>query len=262
MSGKTLLPERLVAYVDGELSAAEKAEVEALLAGSPAARQQLASYRNITAALGASEPDLETIDLVSAVRRQTTQPAPSRSPARMWRIPAFAGALAACAVLIVVVTNLARQDEVRTKGVAAVSSQRWAGVRLFHVAGSAAAAPVNTVVGRHDGVLVSYTNLGPAPFDYLMVFAVDADQQVRWLYPAWERASEDPQGIPVRKGVAEVELPTLIRPGWVVGPLTVHALFTRQPIGVHEVEAQLARPKGPLQLAESAQQTFTLTVTP
>lgn len=264
MSDKTLLPERLVAYLDGDLSAADRADVEAQLAGSPAARQQLASYRSLTAALGARELELESFDLVSAVRRQCAPPASPRSPApaHAWRLFAYAGALAACTALVVGVTSIVRRDEVRTKGVAAADPQRWAGVRLYRVSGTAAPAPIDAAVARQDGVLVSYTNLGPQPFDYLMVFAVDADQQVRWLYPAWERASEDPTGIAVRKGVAGVELPALIRPGWAVGPLTVHALFTRRPLGVHEVEAQLARGRGALSIAESAEQIFTLTVTP
>ena len=120
--------------------------------------------------------------------------------ARRW--PLYAGTLVAvaCAALVIGTTNLGRQDEVRTKGAAPADAQRWAGIRLYRVAAAEAPRPIDGNVGSRDGVLVSYTNLGPQPFDYLMVFAVDADKQVRWLYPAWERASEDPTAIAVRKG--------------------------------------------------------------
>ena len=130
------------------------------------------------------------------------------------------------------------------------------------MSGTAAPLPIDATVGSRDGVLVSYTNLGPQPFDYLMIFAVDADKQVKWLYPAWERESEDPTGIAVRRGVADLELHTLITPSFAVGPLTVHALFTRRPLGVHQVEAQLALGPGPLALAESAEQIISLNVQP
>lgn len=254
--------QRLIAYLEGDVAPSEAAEVEAQLAESPAARRRLDRYRAIAAALGSKEPELESLDLVSAVRRKAELPMGQPVRARRW--PLYAGTLVAvaCAALVIGTTNLGRQDEVRTKGAAPADAQRWAGIRLYRVAAAEAPRPIDGNVGSRDGVLVSYTNLGPQPFDYLMVFAVDADKQVRWLYPAWERASEDPTAIAVRKGVADLELSSLIRPSWAAGPLVVHALFTRRPLGVHEVEALLARTTGPLPLADSAEQIITLTVQP
>lgn len=267
MTDKLLLPQQLVAYLEHDLSPADAAEVEAQLADSPAARRQLQSYRKLTAALGAAAPELESLDLVSAVRRQVEQTNPPRPPVRARAGFVYAGVLAAaaCAALVMGVANLGLHDEVRKKGVTTSAPDRWAGVALYRVVGTAAPTPLDQDhrdLGSGDGVLVSYTNLGPLPFAYLMVFAVDSQRQVTWLYPAWERASEDPTAIPVRKGVAEVELRSLIRPSWAVGPVAVHALFTHRPLGVHEVEALLAQAPGPLALAHSVEQIITLNVQP
>lgn len=267
MTDKPGLPQQLFAYLERDLSPADAAAVEAQLADSPAARRQLESYRKITEALGAAAPELESLDLVSVVRRQVEQAAPPRPPVRARRGFLYAGVLAAaaCVGLMMGVTGLGLQDEVRKKGVTSPAPDRWAGVHLYRVAGTAAPTLLekdHPDLGSGDGVLVSYTNLGPLPFDYLMVFAVDAQRQVTWLYPAWERASEDPLAIPVRKGAAEVELRSLIRPRWAAGPVAVHALFLRRPLGVHEVEALLARAPGPLSLAESAEQIINLRVLP
>lgn len=263
MSKKGLLPHRLVAYMERDVSPSEAAAVEAQLAESPAARRRLASYRRIADTLGRPQPELESVDLVGAVASQLAPAAAGRpTRPRPWLLYAGALAAAACAAVILGWTRPDSRDEVRRKGSAAAHAQRWAGVRLYRAAGAEPPALVETEVSRRDGVLVSYTNLGPRPFDYLMVFAVDAERQVTWLYPAWERASDNPTAIPVHKGVADMELRALIRPNWALGRLTLHALFTRRPLGVHEVEAQLARAAGPLSIPDSEEQVLTFSVVP
>lgn len=264
MNDRTRLPQRLGAYLERDLSPSDTAEVEALLAESPTARRRLECYQKIVDALAKTEPALESLDLVTAVRQQMAQPAPPSRPRRApgWVVYTAGLAAAAFAVLTVGLRHIGGGDEVRSKGVAASASQRWAGIRLYRVTDNKPPVPIDGVVRVQDSVLVEYTNLGPEPFDYLMVFAVDAQKQVAWLYPAWEQASEDPVSIMARKGVVGQELRSLIRPVWAVGPLTIHALFTRQPLHVREVEAMLAHTTGLLPVADAAEQLISLTVAP
>jgi hypothetical protein len=87
--------------------------------------------------------------------------------------------------------------------------------------------------------LFSYTNLGPHPFDYLMIFATDASAEVRWFYPAWESAADNPQSIAITRGGANVPLGELVQQDAAEGPLSLYALFTARPLSVKEVEAWL-----------------------
>jgi beta-glucosidase len=45
-------------------------------------------------------------------------------------------------------------------------------------------------------LLFSYTNVGPAPFEYLMIFGIDARDDVHWFFPA--RESDSPTARPER----------------------------------------------------------------
>jgi hypothetical protein len=94
-------------------------------------------------------------------------------------------------------------------------------------------------MARNDELLFSYTNLGAQPFDYLMIFAKDADAEVRWFYPAYESAAENPLSIAIARGRANVPLGELVQQEVADGPLALYALFTTRPLSVLEVEAWL-----------------------
>jgi hypothetical protein len=219
------MKDKLPAYFEGELPPSEAAAVEAELKKSPELRRRLERYREIAGVLGRTEPELEALDLAAAVRRQRPP-----APRRRWIWPVMAAA--ACLALFVAL----RPPEFRAKG---AGDGSWAGISLHRVR-DGRPVPVDGTVGSVDGVLVSYNNLGPHPYQYLMVFAVGEDGRVAWLHPGWERASEDPVSVAIQPGAA-VELRTLIHPSWAAGRVTLHALFTHQPLRVRQVEAALPR---------------------
>jgi hypothetical protein len=254
----------LAAYAERELPPSEAKEVEAELAGSPELRRRLDRYRELCDALAAPIPELERLDLAAMVSaRARVAPAPRPSVrSRPW---VWSGALAAAACVALAVGMVGRrprptEGEVRARGGAQPDGERWQGVRLFLVKDGSAPTPLADGVGVHDGVLVSYSNLGPKPFDFLMVFAVDSQGQVAWLYPAWEKSDEDPSSVPIRRSVAGVELRSLIHPAWTVGRVTIHALFTRQALKVREVEAMLSAQR--LIIPDSAEQHVEISVVP
>lgn len=247
-------PDRLLAYALDDLPPSEVASVEAELAASPEARRTVDEVRAITSALASPEPELEALDLASAVRAQAARPA---KPPRRWL--RWTGALAAAASVALAIGVVSFRDRVREKGSVTNDAQRWAGVRLFRTVGEGPPQPLAATIGRSDGILVSYSNLGPRPFSHLMVFTVDARREVSWLYPAWQRPTDDPESVPLSPG-ATVELRERVTPTWSAGRSTIYALFTHEPHRVREIEALLAR--GEPALEGALVQRFEVTVTP
>ena len=86
----------LSAYLEGEVTASERAVIETELVNSASARRTLAQLRNLSELLAAPDADLEAIDLAARVRAASRQPAAAR-PASAPRFRAlWLGGLAAC----------------------------------------------------------------------------------------------------------------------------------------------------------------------
>lgn len=260
-SGRETVPsvEVLAAYVEGEVTPSETVEIEAALAESARARRDVAELRAIRSTLARPLPELESIDLARRIEQAVAQlaagaPVVTRSRRRWPAALGLVAALAAAAAVVLVPRlrtwapdRVRLEDEVRVKAAAPATpeARRWAGVQAFRVSAGAAAATLGTRLRDDDGLMFSYANLGPRPFAYLMIFAIDARGAIRWYYPAYERAGTNPTSLPLRDGVARVLLPDVIRHDLAPGPLEVRALFTRQPLTVTEVEAWLAAHGGP-----------------
>lgn len=255
LSDKTLL-----AYLEGEVTQSEAAAIEAALADAPADQRRLERLRDMLGHLAAAPDELGEIDLVPALRRAiTAAPAPAPRRRQAWPF------LAMAAVMLLAASGLvanrlggaqqaaSRDPEFRPKSggenTAAAASDRWVGVTAYRVA---ADAPPDTLadappqpLGEHmrqgDGLLFSFDNLGPTPFAYLMIFAVDSAGAVYWFYPAYEQAGTDPASIAIRgRGQRAVELPDLIRHAVPAGPLAIYGVFTHAPLQVSRVEAAIA----------------------
>ena len=127
------------------------------------------------------------------------------------------------------------------------SPGRWAGIQAYYVAaGSAPQRLASQHLPADAGLLFSYTNIGPRPFEFLMIFVTDARGETRWCYPAYEHAGTNPGAIRIRAGAADVPLDALSHLDVAPGPATLHALFMRRSLRVLDVEAWLdeARDRG------------------
>jgi hypothetical protein len=238
----------LAAYLEGELTGSERAAIEAQLAESTHARRTLDQLRDIRSLFEAPATPLERLDLAPRVARALKEPLPTPSSrGRRWRAAGLALA-AACAASVPFIAARPGQDgefRVKASSKAIPEAKRWAGVRVYRVAGQGAPEPLGESVRARDGLLFSYTNLGQQPYGYLMLFGVDSTGEVRWFYPAYEVAGESPQSIAVARGAADVALGDLISHDFAPGQLSIYALFTNEPHGVLEVEGWTKR--GPLQ---------------
>jgi hypothetical protein len=260
----------LAAYLEGEVTPSEKASVDAELADSATARRHLAQLEVVRDALAAPIAELETSDLAPQVMQaieaeRALERAGHRRRVNLRAVLLTLGA-AACAAAGLVILARPGPDEFRSKAAApagALDAQRWAGVHAYHVSGSDAPARLGAHLPAGDGLLFGYTNLGPRPFGYLMIFAVDARGAVRWCYPAYERAGDNPTSIPIHTGEAAVPLAEVIHHDLAAGPLEIRALFTMRPLDVAAVEAWLGRhpaPGAPLPWPDALLQVIDTTV--
>lgn len=244
----------LAAYLEGEVTASERAAIEVELGNSAESRRTLAQMRNLTAQLAAPASTLESIDLAARVRAAVRAPIalqpPKRKPTLFWAL-----GLAACLGAVLsyvnrpstmtgaVALNAPRAEasagefQAKSNDAPLNADRRWAGIQVYRVAGGGVPEPLGAELSAKDGLLFSYTNLAPQPFGYLMIFAVDAKNEVRWFYPAYEAAGENPESIPIAHGRANVPLTELVQQDFAAGPLALYALFTRRPFNVSDVES-------------------------
>lgn len=235
----------LTAYLEGEVTASERASIERELGDSAEARRTLEQLRNVSELLGAPAPELESMDLTSCVRAALRQPAPLPAKRRGFSL-AWLGGVAACVGALGLIAIRAQRSasedaEFRSKANVSHGSEgnRWAGIQVFRVGAGGAPERLGTRLAAGDGLLFSYTNLGTQPFRYLMIFAVDGDNQVRWFYPAYEAVGTNPESIAIEPGRANVALGELVQHDFADGALSLYALFTNVPANVLQIEGWL-----------------------
>lgn len=243
--------DELLLYLEGDVTQRRARELEAM----PGHAERVASVRALTDRLALADPALEAIDLVPDLHRALGEAPPSRRRAPAWAVPlrwpgaALVGLAAAAALVVVVATPLAeRNDEFRPKGGAqAGEADRWAGVDVYRLGDAPQAAQVPLAqraeerLRAGDALAFAYRNGGTQPFEYLMIFGVDASGEVRWFHPQWTDAGTTPQSIAIAPTAsAATELRTAVQHELPTGPLMVHALFSRRPLTVLEVEQGLA----------------------
>ncbi len=129
---------------------------------------------------------------------------------------------------------------VKSDAPASTNRSKWIGLSVYHTKNKQQ-PPMQLGEKMHpnDGLLFSYTNLGPQPFKYLMIFAVSGTGDIYWYYPEFLRAGTDPTAIPIRGGVKRRELPQLIYHQLATDTLTIYGLFADQPLAVSFVERKV-----------------------
>lgn len=227
----------LLQYIEGELTVAQAQKLEAELSRSAVLRDEHARVKRLTTQLGADEPEFAGVDLVPELHRLMVLPA-ARGQSRTWRTLAAAGVAVAAAAgiaFVVVSTEPPSPAEFQVRG-SNEDAAKWVGLEVYQADHS----PLDEVVHRRQALAFSYRNTGPNPFGYLMIFARDTRGRVFWFYPEWTDAKTDPASIPIGASDSAVHLRELITHEYELGPLTLHALFTRRPLRVTDVEARLS----------------------
>jgi hypothetical protein len=245
---KELSSETLVRYIQGEMTRSESEETERLIADSRRAQERVAELRSLMDELARPPSWAGSVDLVPDLRERIARgDAPRPAARRLTRWFVGGGGLATAAAVIAFLAWPAPQEEgFRRKGGAVVDADRWVGIQAARpgAGGTAEMVTPGGHIGRGE-LQISYTNLGPEPYAFLMVFAIDAAGQVLWFYPAYERAGTDPAAIPI-DAAAERLLPDIVEHAPAPGRLVLCGLFLRRQLSVGQVEAALAaRAPGP-----------------
>jgi hypothetical protein len=234
---------QLVAYLDDELTYSEQAALTALLAESAASRHRLQRLRALRARLQSQPADVGELDLVAAVHRSLAD----RRRARLRRATARAYWLSlACAACAVLATGVERERSVsdifREKAaLPGAARTRWAGIKAYRGSGRGGIEPLEARLARDDGLAFSYTNFGARPFQYMMIFGIDARHIVHWFHPGYEDEATDPASIELQSQATDVPLPELIHHTLPPGRLAIYALFSDSPWHVSEVERWVSK---------------------
>ncbi len=240
---RTLESTTLAAYLENEVTASEAAAIEAELAVNPEARRRLEQLRRIRDAMTAPVPELDDVDLVAGIRAKAQLPVPRHSRLGRW----FAGAAIAAVfgvAIVVASTKGERVAEFRAKSAGGPHDPaRWSGIQVYRIASSGAPELVARQLHRNDGLLFSYSNLGPQPFAHLMIVAVAADGRIFWFHPAYQHAGTNPISIDIAAGEAAALLGEVIHHDFAPGHLGIYGIFTQEPLRVLQVERWLRQAK-------------------
>lgn len=246
-----LSEEKLIAWLDGEVTANEAAEMEQLLQSDSLAT---AKYERLQHIRGALKPALSQRPM-PGFAQQVMQQLHNRKAKRasVWWRPATVAA-AAIAVLAVVVflianpfatqTRLSGEFTPRTAKSGESPLSRLSGVDVYLHENSdplkRRLVTDNMKLGAEDGFsFVVHNRTGKRC--YLMIVAMDARQHLHWFYPSADSDAPDGESIPVEATPSLFPLPDGVTPGEVApGRFEMIALITQ---GAQTVDAIAKRLK-------------------
>jgi hypothetical protein len=251
MKGAKLLAYRdLAELAEQEATAAQAEHRDGDGAESPENRQRLERVKTVAAYLGDTAA-VDGIDLLPDLKARLALTHTAFEPRRRWTSRRVLGLAAAASVLAIglpivlltVLPNAGGSEGYRAKTATAQrdARSRWIALNAFRLSGEAAPVPLHDVLHVHDGLLFSYTNLGPAPFSSLMVFGIDESRRVYWYYPAFLDARDNPQSIDIQEDASRVGLHEVIAHPYREGSLTLFGLFSDRALSVAEVENAVQR---------------------
>ncbi len=159
-----------------------------------------------------------------------------------WAAAALVPVATAAVVLLAVRVRSWVDEPFAARGTidAAPSLARDVGVRFY--VGTQRLEPLRagaTIMGA-DALTGTYTNLGPTA--YALVFAVDAQGAVHWLYPAYEDERTNPRSVELAHAQQETLFGTSVqldRPS--AGAMRMMSLMTRAPLHVKDIENRNAQ---------------------
>ena len=181
----------------------------------------------------------DTADFVSSVQAQVISNQKQGST-RLLRL-AFLPAGLLLGLILMWTAYVDSPSPYGTKSASSASSddQNKVGLRIYRVDSGQVSKLAGQMKSR-DELLFAYSNLGPRPYAYLMIFAVDSKGEVYWFYPAYSKVGTDPKSLKILQNVTSIELPEKIRHDFEPGPIHICALFTRTPWLVSQIEQKVS----------------------
>jgi hypothetical protein len=229
----------------GELTVNESTELERHRDRCPRCREQARASDQMLSDLASPTSGEAPVErfvsevLARCARGESTPQVRSSGGVYKLIVSGAIASAAAAALLLVVRPAPEVQERWTARGASRSAQQGLPRAGLFIVRDGKARPAQGATLRPGDGFLVRCENPG-AVTTYLAVFARDARGETHWLYPAYLDARDNPRSVAVAAHTPERSLEDVVEPeAPAPGPMRVYALFTAEPLGVHELEAQL-----------------------
>jgi hypothetical protein len=233
----------LLRFVDEDLSPEQVARMTAHLAACTTCSEKVSGLRDLIDDVRAPI-SVEKFPLgghVAEVMSRLDAPAPAHSAPRRW-LSLGAGGLAVAATAVLVLTLNGSGDEAQGRFTARgtgtkPSLSRDVGVQLYQKDGELRPLQAGDRIRPNTALTAGLRNLGTAGV-YLLLFAVDARNQVHWIAPEYTVAGQDPGAVNIAPARDERLLPSAVAfDDLSEGPLRVIALLGPKPLRVSDIEA-------------------------
>ncbi len=233
--------------LDGELTENRARQLREHVAGCAACTARMNHLESLAAQLRAPVPEAQDAGFVDAVERRldaaAVAPPADRHPPRRRRVMVALSTMAVAAAAIALFPRARVPSEFTPRGGESPWHARVSTALAVVPSGPAASAPrpisAGDLLRPGDGIAITAHNGNAALPIYLMVFAVDAKDEVHWIVPAWSDPADNPRAILLPPGGA-LPTPTGRTPeAPAVGKLRLMSLLTRAPLDVRSVEALL-----------------------
>lgn len=193
--------DELARYLDGELSENRAAAIREHLAGCASCRAALDLERQLVADLAAPVACPDAARVARLVQRLDAAPVRRIVPRWLW--PGCAAVATLAAVVWVATTRspddlgeLAARGQDHSGETAVDAIARRAGLAIYSVSPDRARLEDGSRVAPGTAYALSYRNRHAQPL-YVLAFAVDAQDAIHWLAPAYVDPSSDPLASPV-----------------------------------------------------------------
>ncbi len=206
-------------------------------------------------ALRAPLPEVDVERAVAGVllRIEREPPARAQSHRRRWmRAALLAATLAAAAGIAFALSRApapaARDDEgaFASRGGGSLSLRQAASATFQREGTTFHRLEPGETIAKDTKLTVSYRNVREREAVYLLAFAVDGDHVVHWIFPAYERAGEDPPSVSLPPSAGESLLSTsVILEDPKSGLVRFVSIVSSAPHHLSEVESLPAAELGP-----------------
>jgi hypothetical protein len=233
----------LLRFVDGDLSPETSDRIAEHLASCASCADEVSTLRELVEDVHApvAGASLDVDRYVADVMARLDTPASiPRDTARRW--PWLAGGVALAASVALLVGLRGPEEEAHGRftargGRTEASTARDVGVQLYAKGPELRPVQAGEKIGAGTPLTAGLRNLGKDGV-YLLLFAIDARNEVHWIAPEYTVEGEDPEAVKIVPSPGERLLPSAaafddLSPG----PLRVVALIDPKPMRVSAVES-------------------------
>jgi len=236
----------LIAHLDGDVPPNRAGRLRAHISACSTCQRELVSAKNLIDGIAAPVANLQTEGaterVLAGLDAELDRSSSRRAVPRAWLLATGGCALAGIALVLYLHAPGRRSsvdEDFAPRGRTASSSLgRRVGVTLQRVKGKRLERLLpGEEIADGTGFAVSYRNLVTDRSIYILVFGIDAHDDLHWIYPAFTDATTDPMAVKLEVRAQETvfsEGVALEHPA--AGPMRIVTMILDQPLYVSRVE--------------------------